>query len=89
MAGRFNGKSKVWVFIVAHAPTEVSDDDVKDRFWDLLGDVLHTVVRDRNDSVCLLADANARVGSRESSCFGVCDAEVENDNGERFRRCLT
>ena len=70
-----------------HAPHEMDISSNKDRFWDAaLGSIQKAL--QSHGVVWLFIDANARLGSTASDCFGPFGAEKENDNGGRLRRLL-
>ena len=56
-------------FVSDYAPTFVSSDDVKDRFYDKLYSTLRRISRD--DKIILLGDFNARVGRNRGLWQGV------------------
>ena len=77
--------------IVAHAPTEVSDDDTKDDWYSALEETLNKVPR--HDALVILGDMNAKVG-REVDAFGGTIGshslhEESNDNGLRLTSLAT
>ena len=72
--------------VVAYAPTEESEEDQKDKFYETLQTVIEKIPR--HDIVIILGDMNAKVG-REVDVFGpaigVHSAHEEcNDNGTRL-----
>ena len=72
--------------VVAYAPTEESEEDQKDEFYETLQTVIEKIPR--HDIVIILGDMNAKVG-REVDVFGpaigVHSAHEEcNDNGTRL-----
>ena len=62
------GKQHATLFS-AYAPTLPSDEDVKDRFYDVLDEALHKVPK--GDKILLLGDFNARVGKNNDIWKGV------------------
>ncbi|XP_076057203.1 uncharacterized protein LOC143034739 [Oratosquilla oratoria] len=68
-----------------YAPTLVSDDEIKDRFYAQLNDIIQAIPRE--DKILLLGDFNARVGSSHHLWEGVLGRHGVgkcNDNGLRL-----
>ena len=78
-----------FVCIVGHAPTEASEEVVKDSFWEKLWQLTMNL-RSKYPSfyVYLMVDANARLGSVVDDGVGDCERERENSNGSRLRHYL-
>ena len=77
---------QVWVtFIQTYAPTEDSEEGVKDSFYDSLEELITKVPK--GDHLVLMGDLNARVGSDTESWRGVIGRQGEetlNRNGLRL-----
>lgn len=87
--GTFGDRAAVLRCIVAHAPHEHRAACDKDAFWDELHHATATRLLGHSaDLPMLLIDANARVGSVDSSAVGPCEPEHENDNGSRLHGYL-
>eukprot|EP00973_Karenia_brevis_P010616 1438402-Karenia_brevis.AAC.1 len=71
-------------YISAHAPHELDQGPVKDRFWLNLYSVCKSALCSGHVLI-LLIDANARVGEHTCDAIGAYEVEAENDNGSRFR----
>ena len=78
-------RDKYCTIISAYAPTLCSNDDIKDRFYNLLD---HTVSHiDNRDKLVLVGDFNARVGSDFQMWEGVLGRQgvgKMNSNGLRL-----
>jgi hypothetical protein len=85
MSMRFKGHQKNLTIIQCYAPTENSEDNIKDAFYDNLNATMTNV--DKNDLVILMGDFNAKVGSDNENLQHVMGrhgiGEI-NDNGERL-----
>lgn len=72
--------------IVAYAPTEGADDEVKDEFYDQVSRACGRVKR--SDYLIIGGDWNAKMGTpitaSERRCVGVHAMGVRNENGERL-----
>lgn len=75
-------------FVSAHAPHEFTQESVKEEFWKLLYNSV-AALHARGRDVILLIDANARVGQYTCYAIGPNQAVLENDNGLRFRSCIS
>lgn len=73
------------IFVTAHAPTEMEQWEVKQKFWDALQ--THLLPHVQKD-IFLLVDANGRVGSVQDSSVGGYAADDTNENGSLFQALL-
>uniref|UniRef100_A0AAQ6AH14 Endonuclease/exonuclease/phosphatase domain-containing protein n=1 Tax=Amphiprion ocellaris TaxID=80972 RepID=A0AAQ6AH14_AMPOC len=86
LSARFLHQHGKLTVIVAYAPTDVADEDVKDAFWDQL----HQAVGQAppHDITIILTDANATLSSSDRSTgspVGTTFADrTTNDNGNRL-----
>nr|AOE48155.1 hypothetical protein [Eumigus monticolus] len=81
---RLNGNKHVTV-VSAYAPTLGSDDDIKEKFYSDLDNILSNI--NRQDKIILLGDFNARVGKDYKVWNGVIGKEgvgSVNSNGIRL-----
>ena len=77
--------SRYVTLVNVYAPTLDSDDEVKDRFYAQLNDIIQAIPRE--DKIILLGDFNARVGSSHHLWEGVLGRHGVgkcNDNGLRL-----
>ena len=83
------GTETALTVIVAHAPTDASDPEVKEAFWS----ALHYEVEKTSakDDLYVLIDGNARLGKRLPDCdqamkdiVGNFGRDILNDNGQRL-----
>ena len=75
--------------VVAYAPTEASDPDTKNEFYELLLSTLVTIPT--SDKVAVLGDFNASIGPDWSNCSGVLGKHIlfhkslqTSDNGQKL-----
>ena len=59
--------------VSAYAPTMTNPDEVKDKFYDDLDNIISATAR--TDKVILLGDCNARVGTDHQTCERVIGSE--------------
>ena len=75
--------------VSAYAPTTTNPDEVKDKFYNVLDDVISAIPR--TDKLILISDFNARVGTDHQTWEGVIGAGGVgkcNSNGLlRLRKC--
>ena len=77
-------------FVCAYAPTNCSDEEAKDKFYEELDQTLKNVPT--NERLYLLGDFNARVGADKdswSACLGNYGTGKMNDNGQRMLELCT
>ena len=82
---RFNSQQCKLTVLQCYAPTEDSDEAVKDDFYDLLERTVSKVPR--HDMLMIMGDLNAKVGSDNTHyerAIGKQGCGVMNDNGERL-----
>ena len=72
--------------LVAHGPSDLTNDGCADDFWAECGRSLGR--RPSHSELIVLADANARVGSVPSDQVGVHDPEFENHSGRAFHQFI-
>ncbi|KAG8233466.1 hypothetical protein J437_LFUL013754 [Ladona fulva] len=75
------GKHKL-SFIKCHAPTEGSDDQTKDKFYEELEMVLDTIPKDH--CKLILGDLNAKIGKEQIFLGKHSLHYVSNNDGIRF-----
>ena len=73
------------IFISAHAPNDTTTDVEKEKFWNLLTQVLLPF---DGWPLVLGIDANARIGGDYWPGVGNFSGDIPNDNGQRFLRFL-
>ena len=73
------------ILATAHAPTEMEQWEVKQKFWENLQK--HLLPHVKKD-IFLLVDANGRVGSTRDSSVGGYAADDTNENGSLFQTLL-
>ncbi|XP_055380697.1 craniofacial development protein 2-like [Condylostylus longicornis] len=82
---RLKGKFQNMSFMVVHAPTEDAEEQIKDDFYDTLGNFCNRI--SRHDIIILLGDFNAKIG-QESFTSDVCGRyslhDATNENGMRI-----
>ncbi|CAH8581097.1 unnamed protein product [Dicrocoelium dendriticum] len=84
-ASKSRGTKRCLLVIAAYAPTNCSDDSVKDDFYRQLNELLRH--RRNSDTVVLAGDLNAQVGklsTDELHLGGQHSVGSRNDNGERL-----
>ena len=82
---QFNSKYAKLSIIVAYAPTEEVEEEVKDRFYNSLQKAMDDIPK--HDVLLLAGDMNARVGADNTNherVRGTHGEGVMNGNGERF-----
>jgi hypothetical protein len=82
---RIRGKFFNYSFVNGHAPTEISDDEERDGFFDALKRAYNT--SPRNDIKMVLGDFNAQVGKEPVNFPTVGKYNLNsliNDNGSRL-----
>ena len=83
---RLNSKHVNLSIIIAYAPTDTSEGEEKDEFYDALQSILKDVPR--HDVLLVLGDFNARVGTNnhdEERAMGKHGIGLNlTDNGERL-----
>ena len=84
LSARFRHKHGAITFIVAYAPTNLSADDEKDRFYSELGSLTEQVPP--HDQLLLLGDFNAVTGEDEPDfhVLGGFGSGTRNENSLRF-----
>jgi exonuclease III len=86
MLVRIKGKFTSMTIIQVYAPTENSDDEEKDSFYERLSSEITKVKR--HDMLLLMGDLNAKVGSDQhrvwGGVLGKFGVGVRNDNGRRL-----
>ena len=82
---RYHSKHIKLTIIHVYAPTEDSDEEIKDNFYLRLQDVLDK--RNTHDMLIITGDMNAKVGDQNDNyerVMGKHGLGVQNDNGERL-----
>ena len=85
ITARFNSAARNITVINAYAPTNLADEETKDRFYDQLQTVINKVPK--RDLPIFLGDMNAKIGSDNSGfeqVMGKHGLGTMNDNGNRF-----
>ena len=85
MKARFNSKHCKLTIILCYAPTNESDTEDKEDWYEQLQQAVAKVPQ--HDMLLIIGDMNAKVGSENSSCeraMGKHGCGVMNDNGERL-----
>ncbi|XP_073671663.1 uncharacterized protein [Paramisgurnus dabryanus] len=91
MRGRIKGKHVNLTIIQCYSPTNDSDDEVKDLFYEQLEAEIKATPR--HDMMIIMGDLNAKVGNDNSNCeraIGKHGCGTMNENGERLiELCVT
>ena len=85
MKARFNSKHCKLTIILCYAPTNESDKEDKEDWYEQLQQAAAKVPQ--HDMLLIIGDMNAKVGSDNSNCeraMGKHGCGVMNDNGERL-----
>ncbi|KAK2187090.1 hypothetical protein NP493_179g01048 [Ridgeia piscesae] len=85
MKARFNSKHCKLTIILCYAPTNASDKEDKEDWYEQLQQAVAKV--SQYDMLLIIGDMNAKVGSDNSNCeraMGKHGCGVMNDNGERL-----
>lgn len=86
LTARFKSKIRNISIIQCYAPTEPSEEDVKEEYYRTLKEALNDIPR--RDIVIVMGDLNAKVGSDNEGLehiMGRHGIGQANDNGEKFR----
>ena len=85
MKAHFNSKHCKFTIILCYAPTNESDTEDKENWYEQLQQAVAKVPQ--HDMLLIIGDMNAKVGSENSNCeraMGKHGCGVMNDNGERL-----